>query len=44
MAPLAELSWGLERFGGGKLTGFRFAHEEGGGGPSEEGVQEERTR
>lgn len=47
MAPLAALSRGLERFGGGKLTGFRFAQGEGeeiGGGPLEEGVQKERTR
>lgn len=47
VAPLAEQSWGLERFGGGKSTGLGFAQGEGedtGGGPSEKCVQEERTR
>lgn len=46
VAPLAAQSWGLERFGGGKLTGLGFAQGEGeetSGGPSEKGVQEERT-
>lgn len=41
VAPFAELSWGLGRFGGGEAGGVRFLHVEGedaGGGPSEEKI------
>ena len=29
MAPLAQLSWGLGRLGGGEARAFRFVHVEG---------------
>lgn len=41
VVPFAELSWGLGRFGGGEVRGFRFAHVEGegaGGEASEDGL------
>lgn len=41
VAPFAELSWGLGRFGGGEAGGVRFSHVEGedaGDGPSEEKI------
>lgn len=41
VAPFAELSWGIGRFGGGEAREFRFAHVEGEeacGEPSEDGL------
>lgn len=47
VAPLAELSWGLGRLGGGEARGFRFAHvegEEAGGGPRGTDCERGETR
>lgn len=47
VAPLAELSWGPGRLGGGEARGFRFAHvegEEAGGGPRGTDCERGETR
>ena len=44
VAPLAELSWGFGKFGGGEERGLRFARIKGEGtglGPWEDGLWRE---